>query len=66
MTFLKLATKARLAVISGERQYTDEGGLMSYGPSYEDQLRRAAEYVDISKHVGRVNRESIVIDAVAA
>ena len=46
MTFLKLATKARLAVISGERQYTDEGGLMSYGPSYEDQLRRAAEYVD--------------------
>jgi putative tryptophan/tyrosine transport system substrate-binding protein len=45
-TFLKLATTARLAVISGERQYTDEGGLMSYGPSYEDQLRRAAEYVD--------------------
>jgi putative tryptophan/tyrosine transport system substrate-binding protein len=33
-------------VISGERQYTDEGGLISYGPNYEDQLRRAAEYVD--------------------
>jgi ABC-type uncharacterized transport system substrate-binding protein len=45
-TFLKLATTARLAVISGERQYTDEGGLISYGPNYEDQLRRAAEYVD--------------------
>jgi putative ABC transport system substrate-binding protein len=45
-TFLKLATTARLAVISGERQYTDEGGLISYGPNYEDQLRRAAAYVD--------------------
>ena len=45
-TFLKLATTARLAVISGERQYTEEGGLISYGPNYEDQLRRAAEYVD--------------------
>jgi putative ABC transport system substrate-binding protein len=44
--FLKLATAARLPVISGERQYTDEGGLISYGPNYEDQLRRAAEYVD--------------------
>jgi putative tryptophan/tyrosine transport system substrate-binding protein len=45
-TLLGLATKARLAVISGERPYADEGGLMSYGPSYEDQLRRSAEYVD--------------------
>ena len=45
-TFLKLAAKARLPVISGERQYTDEGGLISYGPNYEDQLRRSAEYVD--------------------
>jgi ABC transporter substrate binding protein len=33
-------------VISGERPYADEGGLMSYGPSYDDQLRRSAEYVD--------------------
>jgi putative ABC transport system substrate-binding protein len=45
-TLLKLAAKARLAVISGERPYADEGGLMSYGPSYEDQMRRSAEYVD--------------------
>jgi len=45
-TLLRLAAKARLAVISGERPYADEGGLMSYGPSYEDQLRRSAEYVD--------------------
>src|SRR6266536_3554007 len=45
-TLLKLAAQARLAVISGERPYAEEGGLMSYGPSYEDQLRRSAQYVD--------------------
>jgi putative tryptophan/tyrosine transport system substrate-binding protein len=45
-TFLKLTAASRLPVISGERQYTDEGGLLSYGPNYEDQMRRAAEYVD--------------------
>ena len=45
-TILRLAAKARLAVISGERPYADEGGLISYGPSYEDQLRRSADYVD--------------------
>jgi len=27
--------------------------------------RRAATYVDISKHVGRVNTESIGVDAIA-
>jgi len=45
-TILKLAARTRLAVISGERPYADEGGLLSYGPSYEDQLRRSAVYVD--------------------
>lgn len=45
-TLLRLAAKARLPVISGERPYADEGGFMSYGPSYEDQLRRSATYVD--------------------
>jgi putative ABC transport system substrate-binding protein len=45
-TLLQQAAKARLAVISGERPYTEEGGLLSYGPSYEDQLRRSAGYVD--------------------
>ena len=43
---LKLAAKARLPVISGERPYIDDGALISYGPSYEDQLRRSAIYVD--------------------
>ena len=28
--------------------------------------RRVATYVDISKHVGRVNRESMVLDEMAA
>ena len=45
-TILKLAMKARLPVISGERPYADEGALMSYGPSYEDRLRRTTKYVD--------------------
>lgn len=45
-TFLRLAAQARLPVISSERQYTDEGGLISFGPNYEDQLLRAALYVD--------------------
>ena len=43
---VKRAMNARLPVISGEKPYTDEGALMSYGPSYEDQLRRTTEYVD--------------------
>jgi putative tryptophan/tyrosine transport system substrate-binding protein len=43
---VSLAMKARLPAISGERPYADEGALMSYGPSYEDQLRRSTEYVD--------------------
>jgi len=43
---LKSAAGARLAVISGERPYADEGGLLAFGPSYEDQMRRSAEYVD--------------------
>jgi putative tryptophan/tyrosine transport system substrate-binding protein len=45
-TILKLASKARLPVISGESQYPNEGGLMSYGANYADQMRRSTEYVD--------------------
>jgi len=41
-----LTSQARLPVISGERQYTDEGGLISFGPNYEDQLLQSALYVD--------------------
>jgi len=43
---LRLATNGRLPVISGETPYAYDGGLIAYGPSYEDQMRRSAAYVD--------------------
>ncbi len=43
---LKLASKARLPVISGENPFSAAGGLMSYGADYADQMHRAAGYVD--------------------
>ena len=46
MTLLRLAAKARLPVVYGERHFTDAGALMSYGPNYEDLFRRSAAYVD--------------------
>jgi putative ABC transport system substrate-binding protein len=45
-TLLKLSSTARLPTIYAARQYADEGGLMSYGANYADQLRRSAGYVD--------------------
>jgi ABC-type uncharacterized transport system substrate-binding protein len=45
MTVLNLASKARLPTMYGLRPYVDEGGLMSYGPNYEDLFRRSAGYV---------------------
>ena len=39
---------------------------MSYAPDIADSFRRAATYVDISKHAGRVNGESIVVEQLAA
>ena len=46
MTLAKLASKARLPTIYGSRTFTDEGGLMSYGANYADQMRRSAGYID--------------------
>jgi putative ABC transport system substrate-binding protein len=45
-TLLKLAFKARLPGIYGERAVAEEGGLMSYGANYGDLFRRSAGYVD--------------------
>ncbi len=45
-TIAKLALKARLPTTFGQREYVDEGGLMSYGASYADLFRRSAGYVD--------------------
>ena len=63
---LGLAAKTRLPTIYRTRNWVNEGGLMSYGPDALKNWRIAASYVDISKHVGRVNTESIGVDAVAA
>jgi hypothetical protein len=37
-----------------------------WAPDPNDLWRRAVVYIDISKHVGRVNRYSTVIDAIGA
>ena len=41
-----LALDARLPTMHGEKGYVEAGGLMSYGASFTDMYRRAAEYVD--------------------
>ena len=44
--FLELAAKSRLPVIYGNQQLVEAGGLMFFGPSFFEQYRRAATYVD--------------------
>jgi putative tryptophan/tyrosine transport system substrate-binding protein len=41
-----LATTRRLPVVYGQRDFVDDGGLMSYGPDRIDHYRRTALYVD--------------------
>ena len=41
-----LATKNRLPSVSGIRAYAEAGGLMAYGPDFQELFRRAAVYVD--------------------
>jgi putative ABC transport system substrate-binding protein len=43
---VELATKHRVPGIYPTRQFTEEGGLMAYGPLIGDLYRRAATYVD--------------------
>ena len=43
---VELAGKHRLPAIYSQKEYVDEGGLMSYGLDYDDLYRRAAVYVD--------------------
>jgi putative ABC transport system substrate-binding protein len=44
--FLELAAKSRLPAIYGNQQLLEAGGLMFFGPSFFEQYRRAAIYVD--------------------
>jgi putative tryptophan/tyrosine transport system substrate-binding protein len=43
---VELAGKYRLPAIYPQKEFVDEGGLMSYGADYTDLYRRAAVYVD--------------------
>jgi len=43
---VELARKSRLPAIYIQKEFVDEGGLMSYGADYADLFRRAAVYVD--------------------
>src|SRR5215213_6739060 len=43
---IDFATQNRLPGVYAYRELVEAGGLMSYGPSYEDLHRRAATYVD--------------------
>jgi ABC-type uncharacterized transport system substrate-binding protein len=44
--FLELAVMSRLPAMYGDSEWTQAGGLMSYGTDYVDLHRRAAIYVD--------------------
>jgi len=43
---VELAGKYRVPAIYFQKEFVDEGGLMSYGADYDDLFRRAAVYVD--------------------
>ena len=43
---VELAVKYRLPAIYFQKEFVDEGGLMSYGADFDDLFRRAAVYVD--------------------
>jgi putative ABC transport system substrate-binding protein len=43
---VELANKYRLPAIYAQKEFVDEGGLMSYGADFDDLYRRAAVYVD--------------------
>ena len=43
---VELAVKYRLPAIYFQKEFVDEGGLMSYGADFDDLFRGAAVYVD--------------------
>lgn len=46
LRIVEFATEARLPAIYEMSQFVDAGGLMSYGPNLNEQVRRGATYVD--------------------
>jgi putative ABC transport system substrate-binding protein len=57
----RLAMTNRLPATFALREWVEAGGLMSYGTNLPEMFRRAATYVDISKHVGRVKSERVLV-----
>lgn len=45
---ISLADRNKLPAIYGFREFTDAGGLMSYGISFRDYYKRVARYVDLT------------------
>ncbi len=45
-TLIKLASKAKLPTIWGQKTAAEAGAFMSYGPNFDDLYRRSARYVD--------------------
>ena len=43
---ITLAARHKLPAVYSARFYVTDGGLISYGPDFVDQFRRAAGYVD--------------------
>jgi len=43
---VEMAARHKLPGVYENAQFADRGGLMAYGPDYDDMGRRAAEYVD--------------------
>jgi len=50
---ITLASNAKLPTIFGTRDWVQDGGLMSYGPSFPDLFRRTAELVDVILRGGK-------------
>ncbi len=63
-----LAIRHRLPAVGPASEVAKAGLLLTYAPSIAEGYRGAATYVDIdiSKHAGRVNGESIVVEQLAA
>jgi putative ABC transport system substrate-binding protein len=55
------ALQRRLPTMAFVRELVLDGALMSYGFNIADSFRRGAASVDISKHVGRVKSERVLI-----